>query len=211
MDCVVGSGPAGVACARALLDRGGAVRMLDAGLCLEPERAELVAQMGRTEPAGWEPEQLARLKEGTSATTKGIPLKLVYGSDFPYRECAEHLPADYDGAGLRPSLAQGGLSNVWGAAMLPYLEGDLAGWPIHVSALAQHYPAVLKLTGLSARHDDLERFFPLYSNQTPTLGLSRQSQALLSRLEQNQARLADAGIHFGQARLAVQAAQAGQS
>jgi flavin-dependent dehydrogenase len=32
MHCVIGSGPAGVACARALLARGANVLMLDAGL-----------------------------------------------------------------------------------------------------------------------------------------------------------------------------------
>jgi choline dehydrogenase-like flavoprotein len=181
--------------------------MLDAGIGLEPARAEFVAQMRRAAPADWEPQQLARLKEGTSADTKGIPLKLIYGSDFPYRESEQHLPADYDGVGLRPSLAQGGLSNVWGAAMLPHHERDLAGWPIQVPALAQHYAAVLKLTGLSARHDDLERSFPLYLEHPPALDLSRQSQALLARLERNRTRLEAAGIQFGQARLAVRAAQ----
>ena len=46
---VVGSGPAGVACAQALLDAGRRVRMLDAGLTLEPNRAGLVE---RLKPAG---------------------------------------------------------------------------------------------------------------------------------------------------------------
>src|SRR5437763_477745 len=101
--CVIGSGPAGVACARASLERGKRVRMRDAGICLVPARAELVDQLRQSSPAGWEPAQLDRLKEGTTASTKGIPLKLVYGSDFPYREGQEHLPAEYSGVGLRPS------------------------------------------------------------------------------------------------------------
>jgi hypothetical protein len=32
-------------------------------------------------------------------------------------------------------LARGGLSNVWGAAMLPYRDADIADWPIK-SAIA---------------------------------------------------------------------------
>ena len=43
--CVIGSGPAGAACARALLARGATVLMLDAGLELEPERARVVHQL----------------------------------------------------------------------------------------------------------------------------------------------------------------------
>src|SRR3989442_4869589 len=139
MDCVVESGPTGVACAKALVERGRSVRMLDAGIRLEADRAALVSEMGQTSPAGWTSEQLVRLKEGTSANTKGIPLKLVYGSDFPYREAERHLPGDYDGVALRPSLARGGFSNVWGAAMLPYIQRDIPGWPIKVSDLGENY------------------------------------------------------------------------
>src|SRR2546429_452498 len=113
MDVVVGSGPAGVACAKARLESRQQVRMLEAGICLEPERARLVETMSQSSPADWHPKQLTRLKEGVSANTKGIPLKLIYGSDFPYRETERWVPADYDGVALRPSLAQGGFSNVW--------------------------------------------------------------------------------------------------
>ncbi len=44
MHCVIGSGPAGVACAKALLARGATVLMLDAGIGLEPGRAQIVRQ-----------------------------------------------------------------------------------------------------------------------------------------------------------------------
>src|SRR5207247_11186609 len=70
---VIGSGPAGVACARALLQRGATVRMLDAGIQLESDRAEVVAQLRAAPPASWRPEQLAVIKENMTATGKGIP------------------------------------------------------------------------------------------------------------------------------------------
>jgi len=185
--------------------------MLDAGLCLEPERAAMIAEMSRTQPAGWAAAQLKKVKEGTSANTKGIPLKLVYGSDFPYREADRHIPAEYEGVGLRPSLAQGGFSNVWGAAMMPYAQRDIGGWPIQISDLAGHYAAALKLTGLSAKHDGLEQTFPLYLDGMPALELSRQSQLLLKSLENNRGQLARTGIIFGQARVAAQADPGAQS
>jgi len=202
---VIGSGPAGVACAAALLGRGARVKLLDAGLSLEPERAEAVARLRLGPPESWKPEQLAWLKAGTSASAKGIPLKLIYGSDFPYRESEQHVPADYDRVGLRPSLGRGGLSTVWGAAMLPYQARDLKGWPLGVPELAMHYAAVAKMTGLSARRDDLEGPFPLHHEQPRALELSRQAKALLQRLERHRSRLRGAGITFGQARLAVAA------
>ena len=46
----VGSGPAGVACAKVLLDAGRRVRMLDAGLTLEPDRTGLVEKLKIAEP-----------------------------------------------------------------------------------------------------------------------------------------------------------------
>ena len=79
--CVIGSGPAGVACAKALLARGADVHMLDA------------------QPAAWDPVQAAGLKSGLDADTTGIPLKLVFGSDFPYRETEEKIP--WRGNGVR--------------------------------------------------------------------------------------------------------------
>ena len=179
--------------------------MLDAGIELEASRAGLVAEMCRTQPDAWTSDQLKALKRGTDASAKGIPLKRVYGSDFPYRETEQHVPADYDGVGLRASLAKGGFSNVWGAAMLPYRAADIADWPIQVSDLNSHYAAVLKLTGLSAKHDALEPLFPLHLAQPPALHISSQAKILLNKMEQNRDRLARAGICFGQARLAVRA------
>ena len=127
MHCVIGSGPAGVACAKALLARGATVLLLDAGLEVEPDRAQFVRQCATTKPAAWSPQQRARLSGGLAADAKGVPLKLVFGSDFPYRETEEKIPWRNHGTGLKPSLALGGLSNVWGAAMLPCRERDIAG------------------------------------------------------------------------------------
>jgi len=203
--CVVGSGPTGVACAQALLERGARVRLLDGGVGLEASRAEAIAQLRRGSPELWTGEQLALLKEGTKASSKGIPLKRIYGSDYPYRECELHAPADYLGVGLRPSLGRGGLSTVWGAAMLPYLDRDLDDWPLRLADLEPHYAAVVKLTGLSARHDGLETRFRLYAEAPRALELSRQAKALLARLERHRTPLATAGVSFGQARLAVAA------
>jgi choline dehydrogenase-like flavoprotein len=208
---VVGSGPAGVSCAKALLAQGKTVHMLDAGITLEPRQADLVARMRATAPAEWVNGDLNRIKEGTSAGTKGIPLKLAYASDFPYQEADKHAPADYQGVGFRPSFAQGGLSNVWGAAMMPYRQADIEDWPIRISELASHYEAVLEFMSLSARHDDLEALFPLYTQRAIALQPGTQSKLLLARLQKRQSRLAGAGVHFGHARVAVKAVPEGNT
>src|SRR5439155_15780231 len=69
--------------------------------------------------------------------------------------------------------------------------------------LARHYTAAVRLTGLAGGRDDLERFFPLFTKNPLPLKLSRQSTALLDNLERHERALADRGIFFGSARLAV--------
>src|ERR1017187_18456 len=93
---VIGSGPAGVACAKALLDGGRRVRMLDAGLTLEPDRAGLVEKLKRSQPEQWTPADVAAFQAGMNPDVGGVPLKLVYGSDFAYREADEQLGVHYD-------------------------------------------------------------------------------------------------------------------
>ena len=205
MHCVIGSGPAGVACAKALLARGATVRMLDAGLELEPERVQVVRQCAGSKPSAWNPGQIATLKSGMTADAKGVPLKLVFGSDFPYRETVEKIPWRNRGAGLKPSLALGGLSNVWGAAMLPYRDSDIADWPVKNAELAQHYRAVAEFTGLAAQRDDLEEIFPLHCPNPGWLQSSRQADLLFKNLNRQRDTLRERGWRFGRSRLAVRA------
>ncbi len=98
-------------------------------MTLEAERQRLVEKLKQTGPEGWTPADLAAYQAGMNPDVGGVPLKLVYGSDFAYRDADEHLGTHYDNVGLRPSLAKGGLSNVWGAAMIPFLDSDLDEWP----------------------------------------------------------------------------------
>jgi choline dehydrogenase-like flavoprotein len=206
MHCVIGSGPAGVACAKALLARGTSVLMLDAGIELEPERAKIVRELAGTKSSAWNPGQVAGLKSGMAADSTGVPIKLLFGSDFPYRETGEKIPWRGRGISFRPSLALGGLSNVWGAAMLPYRDDDIAGWPVKNSELAQHYRAAAAITGLAAQRDDLEEIFPLHCDNPGDLQPGRQANLLFGNLKKHRDHLRARGWHFGRARLAVRAA-----
>ncbi|MGA3283149.1 MAG: hypothetical protein ABSD57_01650 [Verrucomicrobiota bacterium] len=206
MHCVIGSGPAGVACAKALLARGASVLMLDAGLVLEADHAQIVRQFAGTKPSTWQMGDRASLKGDMAASAKGIPLKLAFGSDFPYRETETHIPWRGQGTSVRPSLALGGLSNVWGATLLPYRDADIADWPIKSAQLERHYRAVLELTGLAAQRDDLEEWFPLHCDNPRMLEPSQQAGLLLHNLSRHRDVLRERGWRFGRARLAVRAA-----
>lgn len=202
---VIGSGPAGVSAAVALIRRGERVTMLDAGLRLEPERERLLLRMSATDPAGWSAADVAAVKENMSSGAGGIPLKYIAGSDFPYRGADEKLPRDARNVGLLPSFGRGGFGNVWGAAILPYADSELTGWPLRPGELAPHYEAVLSFMGMSAEHDDLEERFPLYAEKFDAPRVSRQAEALLADLDRNRDALRARGFRYGRSRLAVSA------
>ena len=200
---VVGSGPAGVACATALLDQGAQVTMLDAGLELEPSRRSQLADLQSVAFTSWDEPSLRFLREGVGVSGGGIPLKLAYGSDFPYRDPIDQ-PITATGVHAKSSFARGGLSNVWGASVLPYRTDDMRGWPITADDLAPHYRAALKMMPFSGRHDGLEQHFPLYHDQPGTLASSNQAASLLHDLELSEPAVTARGMRFGAARLALQ-------
>ncbi len=133
-----------------------------------------------------------------------LPLKPAFGSLFPYAVDEPLLPVRAEGVGVVPSLALGGLSNVWGAAVLPYRDGDLAGWPASAADLAAHYRSTFRFTPLAGEHDGLEELFPLHGEPEP-LEPTPQVAALLERLRNRGDELRRAGIVAGRSRLAVAA------
>ena len=203
--CVIGSGPAGVGCASALLARGANVLMLDAGIELEPDRARIVRELSQKKVSDWPAAQIATVHGDSDADLKGLPNKKLFGSDFLYRESEEKTPWRARDVALCPSLGFGGLSNVWGATMLPLRESDIPDWPIQRSDLDEHYRAAAEIMGCAARRDDLEELFPLHVANPAALKQSRQAERLLANLERRREVLRARGWHFGQSRLAVRA------
>jgi choline dehydrogenase-like flavoprotein len=205
---VVGSGPAGVAATVALLQRGVTVLMVDGGEELAPARRHQVAALRATAPDRWDAAATAFLRDGTDADLDGIPEKRSFGSDHPYRLPSWHA-VDRDGAAGSPSLARGGLSTVWGAAMLPYRDPDLVGWPIDAAALAPHYRAVLDFVPMAATGDALAAHFPLHDGgRCRPLPATRQASALLAAAARRRRSAQRRGLTVGRSRLAVHPADA---
>ncbi|HEY4047696.1 MAG TPA: NAD(P)-binding protein [Acidobacteriaceae bacterium] len=208
---VIGSGPSGVACAYALVRKGLQVTLIDAGLQLETARRQQLLDLQAIAPQEWRGPKGAFLRDGMDATSQGIPLKLAYGSDFPYRAVAGATEVALHSASSTPSYAQGGLSNVWGSAVLPYRPLDIPDWPISVDRLARHYRAVFEFMPLAACRDSLEEEFPLYSQHPEPLRMSRQASSMLSDLERHGATLRRQGVRYGCSRIAVEAKRSGHS
>ncbi len=200
---VVGSGPSAAACTRALLDRGHRVVMIDAGLDLDPQVANRVSQIARAPVTTWR-EQLRDVGGDRSRPNyRGLPEKLVFGSDYPFRHLDAAGPITQHGADTFWSFALGGLSNVWGANTLPFHDSDLKAWPFRGETLAPFYREVLRYVPLAGAVDELAEWFPTYTTDIQPLRPSAQAAALLERWRAARTALTAAGVTFGQSRLAV--------
>lgn len=207
-DIVVGSGPSGLAAASALIARGRDVLMLDAGIEMDTNAADLRMRMGAQEPGDW--AQNDREAIGSVRRSEKSDSIRPFGSDFLFRvppEMTEFSGEDNLNAGvhaLRPSFAKGGLSNGWGASMLPYHASDLADWPIGLADLAPHYQAIAPMLGMAAVSDGLaEMFTGLRIEEDRPLPQSRQARELLDRMEKKRNDLNQMGVHFGASRQAI--------
>jgi choline dehydrogenase-like flavoprotein len=137
------------------------------------------------------------------ASSRGVSNKYIYGSDFPYRIDNDFMNMKIDNVDLLPSLAMGGFSNVWGAAILPYIQEDISDWPIGVEDFKPHYESVLSFLNISANKDELENQFPIYKSDYEFLKPSKQAGFLYEDLIKNKNKLHSAGFKFGYSRLAV--------
>jgi choline dehydrogenase-like flavoprotein len=200
---VIGSGPAGVAAAHALVGAGHRVTMLDAGDKIEAGRMGAFDALAELEPDDWTPELTRPARDAFPVGIKHVPLKPAYGSLFPYARADHDLPVELENAELLPSLAYGGLSNSWGASILPFRQADIEDWPITLAELEPHYEAVLRFVPLAGERDELARILPLYCDSPGELRRGPQAQALLRHLRAHAAPLKRAGFTFGSSRLAV--------
>jgi len=211
---VVGSGPTGVSCATALLKQGCRVEMIDAGLDLEQDAVQHLHKLQSIPPTGWDERQTAFLKAKMDAGVDGIPLKLAYGSDYPYRtpEWTRHVTAiECKDADSKPSFAKGGLSNVWGSAVMPYRQEDMQDWPESTRDLSAYYRAITEFMPVAARRDLLDKIFPTYCDNERPMPQSAQAAALEKDWNNSITLLEQAGVSFGRSRIAVNATGVGKA
>ena len=128
---VVGSGPAAIGVTYALLERGFDVTMLDVGETLDADTAKVVAAMAGQEPGEWSEADKAIIQRVDFDTDPALAPKRQFGSTYAY-----YLDPKIDAPRamrLYGSHAFGGLSVLWGCALLRALPADRAGWEAEVS------------------------------------------------------------------------------
>ena len=128
---VVGSGPSSIGVTHALLERGYDVTMLDVGEELDEDTQHLVAAMARREPDEWSQAERAAIQRADFNGDPALSPKRAFGSSYAYfTDSRINAPSSMR---LYGSRAFGGLSTVWGCALLKPTPGDIDGWPAEVS------------------------------------------------------------------------------
>lgn len=189
--CVIGSGPAGIACAWQLIREGARVLLLDAGQEIEASILEKVSRFRNTAPELWNKTSL--FGEEIKTSVSNTAFKKLYGSDFAYRPLDEDCHFEFHRFEARPSFARGGFSNVWGATLQPYLQEDIEDWPITIKELEPFYDQILS-------------FMPA-SSPSNGLRLSPQMEDFMKDLLNSRAHLSQKEICLSESRLAVQTAK----
>lgn len=177
---VIGSGPAGVSAAKALLNRQVAVLMLDAGIQLDQNRNNTLNQL----QFQWDEKLYASLKHKIDVKNQ---LKLSYGSNYPYQDVDKHIRIIANkNIRCSPSFARGGLSTVWGAHVDQYNANDMQQWPITPTELNPYYQLI---SGILPTTHHFQQ--------------SEQAKILLQHMQKHVAPLNEAGFSFKKPELAA--------
>ena len=177
---IIGSGPSGVSLALALIKKNIKVTLIDYGL--NPLNESLPINKNKLDPDY---------------------SKLLNGSNFPYRNINKRIT-------IKPnkyfmSYALGGLSNVWGAAILPYRVEDIKLWPTKTKTIFSYYKEILKFIPNTIPYDSVSKYFNFISKKN-----ENENKINIGALEQyykkltaNYQELQENGITVGKAKLAI--------
>ncbi|WP_082975656.1 GMC oxidoreductase [Mycobacterium sp. E2238] len=201
---IIGSGHTAIAVAKVLVRRGVRPIILDVGETLDADRQAVVTRMGAQRKMEWSAEDLAVVTHNPTISQKKV-LRLAFGSEYPYAGTRATAPLDVVEDGPSPSMARGGFSTIWGAAMLPAAPCDLSAWPFRARDLDPYYELVLRGLPFSATNDALAREFPLYRDDAQPLAASPIIRSFLRTLDHSRFFQGRKDVAYGQARIAVRA------
>ncbi|MEO6463700.1 MAG: GMC oxidoreductase [Candidatus Eisenbacteria bacterium] len=201
---VVGSGISGAAAARALIEGGARVLMLDGGLRDETYAPLVPADDWLTLRAS-DPEQhryflgdrFEGVPWGAAAHTLTPPRGHVA------RDTERLLPLAGEFARLE-SLAYGGLGAAWGAGCAVFTPAELAAAGFDSAEIGPAYEEVGRRIGLAAEPDDITDYCGRgLSTVQPPLAMDASGRALFAAYAKHRAALRAGGVAMGKMPMAV--------
>ena len=201
---VIGSGASGVHFALTVLQKGGAVRMIDVGrqgrAHVLPDATLNGLKSQLSDPAGYflGADFDSVLLPGVNDEYYGIPPSKDYVFDHP-----EHFGHASTGFAPLFSFARGGLGEAWTAGCYPLTAAETVDFPFPHADLARGYDEVARRIGVTGEDDDLARFLPIHEHLLPPIALDRHSQQLVDRYTRVRSELNSAGAFLGRTRVAT--------
>jgi choline dehydrogenase-like flavoprotein len=203
---VVGSGASGVHAAVPLVRAGLRVTLVDVGFD-NPEMRERIPeddfQTIRRSDHGQHRWMLGDAFEGIPMGSVRVGAQLTPPRAHIARQVAgSELVAE--GFQAMQSFARGGLGAGWGAAVPPFADTDMEGWPIGRADLQPHYDAVSRLVGISGvADDDLARYLGPSPHLLPPAQLDSNGEYLLATYRRRAGFFHSRGLYMGHPRLAM--------
>ena len=147
---VIGTGAAGVGVLTALLNKQSDFKIIvfDVG--------ENVSSKNEIDSSDTE-----QITQYYNQIYKDIRKKNGFKFPPPKTHFAEQIPRQSVGENLNifKSQAFGGLTNYWGATMLPLTDREMKDWPISKEELYPYYEKISQVVGLSSEDNDLNKYF----------------------------------------------------
>lgn len=138
-----------------------------------------------------------------SRETDIIPARADFIFNYFYADTGAYILGGKTNAIANISLAMGGLSNLWGGAVLPAAASDISDWPVPLDDLRPFYREVQEFLPVSAIEDGLSRVFQFSAGAPHRFPLGPQAAEFLNDLETHQSALESSGIYFGRSKLAI--------
>jgi len=186
---VVGSGPSGTMCSSQLLKKNIKVLMIDYGLTIEEKYLNLINELKNLDKKQWNYNVRKKLFNNQN-NSKDLTKKFNFGSDYIFKDSTTKLgilPSEID---YKPTLSEGGLSNIWGGTLHNYNDEDLLDWPIKHDHLEKYYEIALNYIGLNNSYKNKKII------KRENLSSSSQIKSLINFLNKNKDKLVNKNIFF---------------
>jgi len=188
---VVGTGVASLGILTALLDKKSDLEIIVYDLDRKIAQASLDDNPSKERIVSFYDQVYKKIR--STSPLKFPPPKTHFGEQIARQSVGKNLS-------IFKSESFGGLTNYWGATMLPFTDQEMKEWPISRQELDPYYQKMAQVVGLAARLDDLNKYFPKdYSTRPPlktTAELSRLNQVVNNQKDDKPARNASAGGEF---------------
>ncbi len=203
---IIGSGPAGVSAAFPLVNAGLQVVMLDVGNKAEEKVLSPESTLNNIRKSSYRGNDLflGRDLSGLRSRKISSPKFKSPTNQFVFSGYDDYYKLDTNNFAVAGSLAAGGLSNAWGAAVSRFDDNDLGDYPISYSDLQPSYDRIAKRIGISGTNDDqMSCFHGIEASLLPAIRLNDNINRLYSRYSKKSHRGSTNSFILGHSRNAV--------